>query len=173
MSSDVFICYSSNDQDFARQLCDRLQAGGLTCWIAPRDVRTGQIYSEAIVGAIEQSQLLVLVLSQNANTSIHVVNEIEQATKNKIPILPVRIEKFELSDALDYYIRKNQFLDASVGPLKDHLNTLASDVVALIGGKPVSIGASGSTKPSVTLSNLEIPTKPVDLTERDLRRRLT
>ena len=41
MAHDAFISYSSKDKTIADAVCARLEARGIRCWIAPRDVRPG------------------------------------------------------------------------------------------------------------------------------------
>ena len=69
MPHDIFICHSAKDKPTADALCATLEAKGLRCWIAPRDVLPGADWSEAIIDAINGSRALVLVYSEHANTS--------------------------------------------------------------------------------------------------------
>ena len=62
----VFISYASHDAPIAEAMCAALEQGGVTCWLAPRDVRPGDFYADSIVQAINGCALLVLVLSQSA-----------------------------------------------------------------------------------------------------------
>ena len=61
-ANGIFISYSSHDAAVADALCAALERGGLACWIAPRDVRPGDFYADAIVNAINASPVLVLVV---------------------------------------------------------------------------------------------------------------
>ena len=49
----MFISYSSQDAEVAERVVASLEARGLRCWIAPRDVAPGVPYGEALVDAIE------------------------------------------------------------------------------------------------------------------------
>jgi hypothetical protein len=49
----------------------------MRCWIAPRDVPPGARFGEAIVGVIERSVAVVLIFSEHANTTEHVMSEVE------------------------------------------------------------------------------------------------
>jgi len=73
----VFISYASHDTAVAQKVCAALEAEGLPCWIAPRDVVPGTLYADGIVHAIDESSILVLILSQQAIASAHVGREIE------------------------------------------------------------------------------------------------
>jgi hypothetical protein len=42
-TADVFISYASTDKAAADSICDTLERGGITCWIAPRDVTNSML----------------------------------------------------------------------------------------------------------------------------------
>src|SRR5476649_3103332 len=91
-SSKVFISYASQDVAVADSVCAALEAAGLPCWIAPRDVRAGESYAAAIVQAINDCRMLVLVLSKSAIDSPHVLREVERASSKKRPVLSIRMD---------------------------------------------------------------------------------
>src|ERR1700729_3083932 len=65
-SSNVFISYASRDAAVATSIVDTLEQQGLKCWLAPRDVKAGAPYADAIVRAINEASAVVLVLSASA-----------------------------------------------------------------------------------------------------------
>src|ERR1700727_1893137 len=83
----IFISYASQDVALANKVCAALEAAGLPCWIAPRDVRPGEAYAAAIVEAINACRLLLLVLTRNAIDSRHVLREVERASSKDRPVL--------------------------------------------------------------------------------------
>ena len=44
MSKDVFISHATEDQATAAEVCALLEARGIPCWIAPRDVAAGVVW---------------------------------------------------------------------------------------------------------------------------------
>ena len=52
MAHDVFISYSKNDKATADAVCHALEADGIRCWVAPRDVSPGLSWKQSIVDAI-------------------------------------------------------------------------------------------------------------------------
>jgi len=68
----VFISYASQDAAVAAALVEALERQGVACWIAPRDVKAGALYADAIVRAISGAKAFVVVLSQYAIASSHV-----------------------------------------------------------------------------------------------------
>jgi TolB-like protein len=110
----VFISYSSPDAAIAAEICSALERNGQSCWIAPRDVVPGAFYADAIVSAIDAASVVLLVLSQHAAASPHVIREIERATSKRLAILSLRIELVQMPPALEYFLNASHWLDASV-----------------------------------------------------------
>src|SRR5688500_20345617 len=97
----AFISFATEDREKAEAICDSLERRGFVCWIAPRDVRSGREYADEIIGGIERSACVVLVLSAAANASVFVDREIERAFSKKKPVFPVRIEEVAPSPSLE------------------------------------------------------------------------
>jgi TolB-like protein len=110
----VFISYASADQLIGDDVCRVLEAAGIRCWMAPRDVKPGALYADAIVRAIADAKALVLVLSDSAIHSSHVGKEVERASSKKRPIIALRIDAAPLTPALEYFLSESQWIDASL-----------------------------------------------------------
>jgi hypothetical protein len=132
MAHDVFISYASEDKITADAVCARLESHRIRCWIAPRDVLPSMDYGQALVEAIKQSRLVVLVFSARSNDSAHVKREVERAVSKGIPILPFRIEDVTPSSSLEFFIAGAHWLDALTPPLERHLERLAETVELLL-----------------------------------------
>ncbi len=132
MPFDVFVSHSSKDSLVANAVCARLEAAGIRCWIAPRDIVAGTSYGESIIEAIHSVKVMVLVLSANANSSGHIPKEVERAVSNGVVILPFRIEDVMPGKSLDYFIGSVHWLDAMTPPLEKHLDELAGTVQKLV-----------------------------------------
>src|SRR5271169_5122013 len=85
---DVFVSYASQDAVVANSIVEHLEGWGLKCWIAPRDVKPGAQYADAIVRAINDAKSFVLVMSGGAVASSHVAREIERAASKRKSIIP-------------------------------------------------------------------------------------
>jgi len=132
MAHDVFISYAIEDKPTADAACATLEARRIRCWIAPRDVLPGMDYAQALVEAINQSRVMVLIFSARSNHSPHVRREVERAVSAGIPILPFRIEDVSPSPSLEYFIATAHWLDALTPPLERHLKHLAETVKLLL-----------------------------------------
>jgi hypothetical protein len=82
-SSNVFISYASQDGAIADVVVAALERHGGACWIAPRDVTPGGFYADAIVRALNEARILVLVLTENTVTSPHVLREVERTSAKR------------------------------------------------------------------------------------------
>src|SRR5258708_28421318 len=109
----VFISYASADKPIADAVCAALEPAGIPCWIAPRDVKPGALYADAIMRAITNAKSLVLVLSESSIASSHVGKEVERASSKKRPIIALRTDAAPLTPALEYFLSESQWIDAS------------------------------------------------------------
>lgn len=128
----VFISYSSWDKETAEAACQLLEARGIACWIAPRDIPAGEKFAAAIVRAIESAVAVVLIFSEHANASEHVMNEVERAVNHQRRIFPLRIESATPSPELAYFISRTQWLDATTESLEAVTETLATVIRSLV-----------------------------------------
>jgi TIR domain len=132
MAHDVFISYSSRDKTTADAACAALEAAGIRCWIAPRDITPGTEWGEAIIDAIGRARAFVLIFSANANDSAQIRREVERAVHKGIPVLPLRIEDIAPTRSLEYFIGTVHWLDALTPPIEAHLRRLVDSLRALL-----------------------------------------
>jgi beta-glucanase (GH16 family) len=135
MTHDVFISYSSKDKPIADAICANLEAAGIRCWIAPRDIAPGEDWPTAIARAISHSRIMVLVFSASSNSSDDVGRELILAANSKLIIIPFKIENIEPEPGKQYYLARTHWLDAINPPTQEQINTLLSCVKALIPNK--------------------------------------
>ena len=146
MSNDVFVSYSSKDKTTANAACETLEARGIRCWIAPRDVLPGEEYASALVRALRDSRIMVLIFSSSSNQSPQVLREVERAVSKGMMILPLRIEDIAPCAAMEYYISSRHWLDAFMPPLDHHLDHLTQTVQALLARPPGDTTAQAGEK---------------------------
>ena len=132
MAHDVFISHSAKDKVTADAVCGMLESEGIRCWIAPRDVLPSMEWGEAIIDAIEECRIMVLVFTANANASPQIRREVERAVNRGVAILPVRIEDVLPGKGLEYFIGNVHWLDALTPPLEAHLKSLSGTIKILL-----------------------------------------
>lgn len=115
--ADVFISHSSKDKEVADKVCAALEAKGLKCWIAPRDIVPGSEWAVAISNAIAEIKAMVVIYSENSQQSTQVPKEIALAEKRGKCILPYKIDDTELTGAFEYYLSGSHWIVAK--PKKD------------------------------------------------------
>jgi TolB-like protein/Tfp pilus assembly protein PilF len=128
LGHDVFVSYASQDAAVANSIVESLESRGVKCWIAPRDVKPGAQYADAIVRAINEAKAVVLVMSGNAVASSHVGKEVERASSKRKPIIAFRIDTAPLSHALEYFLSESQWIDIPALGMKAALAKLAEAV---------------------------------------------
>ncbi len=134
MSHDIFICYSARDKPLATAICAVLEAEGVRCWMAPRDIVPGADWGESIIDAINEARAMVLVFSSNANDAQQQIKrEVERAVNKGIPVIPFRIENVMPTKALEYFLSTPHWLDAFTPPLDEHVRQLAVSIKRLLG----------------------------------------
>jgi hypothetical protein len=132
VAHDVFISYASRDKPVADAVCAALEGRGIRCWIAPRDILPGLDWGAAIIGAITDCRVMILVFSSHANRSPQISREVERAVSKGITIIPLRIEDVPPAKSLEYFISTPHWLDALSRPIERHLDPLADTVQLLL-----------------------------------------
>jgi hypothetical protein len=132
MAHDVFLSHSHVDKVYADAICHKLEANGIRCWVAPRDIRPSEDWAEAIINAMDNARVLVLVFSASSNSSPQVRREVERAVNKGLHVLPLRIEDVPLSKSLEYFISTQHWLDAIDGELDFHLGQLHACIALLL-----------------------------------------
>lgn len=116
MKYDVFISYSSLDQKVVEGLCAYLESHKIRCFVAYRDIPRGVVWAKAIVDALDESRMMVVVFSDHFNNSDQVDREIELASEEKKPILTFRITDDAFKGAKKYYLKNLNWIDAFPDP---------------------------------------------------------
>lgn len=124
MSLQVFISHSSADRDVAQKVCEMIEARGLKCWIAPRNITPGREYAAEIVDAINDCGALVLVLTENANDSKFVAKEVERAVDRGRPVIPLRVREVKPGKSLELFISSSHWIDAFTSPMDAKMDQL-------------------------------------------------
>lgn len=106
----LFISHSSANYDVAAEMCEYIEKHGTTCFIAPRDIRSGKEYAEEIINGIHQADAMVLIMSEQSNKSPHVLREVERAVSRGIPILVYKLEDVKLTKSMEYFLMTHQWI---------------------------------------------------------------
>ena len=138
---NIFISHSSVEAKTAEELCKVIEAGENTCFIAPRDIRSGCEYAEEIANGIDRSDAVLLLLSRASNNSPHVLREIERAVTKSIPVLVYKLEEVELTKSMEYFLMTHQWMEAG----KDSYTDVAACISRLTLPKETGRAPEGKT----------------------------
>lgn len=106
---NIFISHASKDAAVAERVCNLIEERGKKCFIAPRDIRSGREYAEEIINGIDNAESMILLMSDAANHSPHVLREVERAVSKAIPILVYKLEEVELTKSMEYFLMSHQW----------------------------------------------------------------
>lgn len=158
---DVFISHSSQNKLEADTICGKLEALGIRCWIAPRNILPGTEWAEGIIVGIDASRIMVLIFSEHANDSPQVRREVERAMNRQLPIIPFRVQNTLPTRALEYCLGNTHWLDAFEPPLERHVEYLSSVVRQMLGTgqaarRPISADVQAPRIPSAAGKSLRL-----------------
>lgn len=111
----IFISHSTKDETIAKKICDILEKEEHLCWIAPRDIGSGEEWAGRIAIALKNdTKLFFILLSENSNKSPHVLREVNFAVTYDVAMLGAFLQEISLNDSLEYYlstIQLSKFVD--------------------------------------------------------------
>jgi hypothetical protein len=101
-NNNVFISYAHRDKEWAQWLGERLGKRGFRIW-TDATVPTGESFIAALNRTIEESGVVLALLSPNYFRSTWCQQETATAAASKVPIIPVLVEPCEVQGFLQYY----------------------------------------------------------------------
>ena len=130
--TDIFISYSSKDKVVANTICAKLEQEQMKCWIAPRDISPGEEWASGIVRGIDNAKCIVVVFSESANNSKHVLREIERAVDKNIIVIPFKIDEVMPSDSMEFFLKVAHWLEAHDQGLENGIDKLKATIAAIL-----------------------------------------
>lgn len=137
MAYDIFISYSHKDKTIADAICSHLEGRGMRCWYAPRDITPGTEWGLAILNGIEQSKIMVLVFTKDANLSQQVLREVNNAVNAGLSIIPFRLTEEEPAAGMKYYLSTVHWMNAMNEELATSIRSLGDLCRAILDREPV------------------------------------
>lgn len=156
---DLFISHASQDAAVAQELRAVLEGAGYTCWMAPDDIVGSRPWAEQILSAIESTRVMVVLISQHANDSVHVSREVNLALGRARAVLPVRIEEIAPGGSLEYLLSLVQRVDAFPPPVSMHTARIRRMIDAILDNLPEGVAQESSDALAVAGGHA-VPTEP-------------
>lgn len=110
----VFISYAVKNQSKAEAMRHLLKENGIKVWMAPYDIPAGSKYAFVINDAIENCSCVLLLLSEDSQSSQFVQREIERAVTYNKTIIPMKIDNCELNSGFKFFIGNEQIVPVEV-----------------------------------------------------------
>lgn len=114
----VFLCHSNEDKEFVRNLYKKLKISSIDPWFDEEKLLPGQDWKLEVIGALKNSDAVIICLSNKAlksyrgffykeiNTALDVAKEVLEGT---IFIIPLKIEACKKPDCLNAWHHVNYF----------------------------------------------------------------
>lgn len=108
----IFISYQSKSFPFVLKLSSYLEAKGLKTWYAPRNIKLEGLWPEKLHEAIQNCRAVLLLYTEDADKSKHVIREVSIADEFDKPILWLKLDSSDPSSkVLKYYLSLVQTIE--------------------------------------------------------------
>jgi len=112
----VFISYSRKDVQTVEDIVARLKKDKFEVWFDRESIKGGELWTVAIVEAIDNADAFVLMLSPNSTASDNVRKELHLAQDSKKKLFPLLLVPVMLPPQFRYQLAGIQWLDYAEDP---------------------------------------------------------
>lgn len=140
MKKDIFISYSRNDKEVVFPFVKRVEKElGSACWIDYKGIESGSQFEEVIVDAIEESKVMLFMLSDNSIESKWTKREVLYAEDDGKRIVPVVVDGRGLRKWFRFHFGNIDYIDIHV---EEQCDKLLNDLAVWIGVKRTAMNES-------------------------------
>jgi len=152
----LFVSYAHKDSDTVLPVITALKQHGVRIWYDAR-IELGGKWDDEIAEHVENCYCMLAFLSKNSTASPNCMDEIRYAKDNIKDILPIYIEKFQLSPGLRMRLNIHQSLfKYNYSSNEEFINVLLdSEIVKACIDKQASDTAAAQQEKSVNKSEIE------------------
>ena len=154
-SKPIFISYSRLDKNIVFPFVKRIeQELKTTCWIDSEGIESGSQFEEVIVNAIEESKVVLFMLSDNSINSKWTKREVLYAEDEGKRIVPAVVDKKGLRKWFKFHFGNVDYIDINDdGQCDKLLNNLASWIgVERMSKKDCYTKTSADIEPKIQIS---------------------
>jgi len=162
ITASIFLCHSSKDKFFVRELASKLQEKGVRVWLDEAEIKVGDSLTERIGNAIDKMDYFGVVLSKHSISSQWVQRELQIAigkelNDKKVVVLPLLLEPVEIP----VFLRDKLYADFTTPEL---FNKTFPMLLKALGVKP--------SKPKPIVKPDSTPIEPIVKSLTPIQRRL-
>ena len=132
MPKSVFLSYQGESRSKVAAVRNVLEANYIDCWMDKREIIAGDDWLKMIRNGLENSQLMVLFLTESCEKTDYVKHELLTAEALGLPILVVRLEKYRPAGAPLNRINRFQALDAFDASIEKYFEDIVYTVRRMI-----------------------------------------
>ncbi len=129
MKPSVFISYASEQDEIAHAVWANLQERGIQTWIYKESVPAGSNYLDELPKAIDSIEVMVLLLSEEAQESPWVQREVGCAVDENKVILPFQLSEFPLNVEMKFLLKNSQIKSLWKEDGKNKIPVMVREVV--------------------------------------------
>lgn len=152
--ASIFLCHSSKDKFFVRELAARLRDAGVRVWLDEAEIKIGDSLTERIGQAIGDMDYFAVVLSRHSIASEWVQRELQVAMQRELKerkaiVLPLLLEPVELPP----FLRDKLYADFTTPDRFNEtfpklLQALGVEAPGVMPGPPVELPSTTVPAPS-------------------------
>ena len=111
---DVFISYSSKDEDTANMIVEGLSERGVRCWKAGEyTINSGEDFRQKIADALNECKIFLIILSKNSMTSPWCKIELTEALRKNKKIYSLKVDNSPIDELFDFKLGCSQTSDGT------------------------------------------------------------
>ncbi len=130
---DVFVSYSSCDDELAQCIAAELHKRNIRFWLAPHLINHGEAFPDRIENALHQASVVIALVTQDAVESPWVGHELSIAISARKKVVPVLFDDVVLPSGWGLRTVESQHILTNRDSLSDALASLASEVAKQLG----------------------------------------
>lgn len=104
---DIFVSNSKDDKSLSKKLVSKLESIGYSCFVIPRDEKSGK--SDDLIA---DSRIFILILSESAENSKQVSEQLKSAVEHQCIIIPFKAGETNNSLGMQYMLNELEWVDA-------------------------------------------------------------
>ena len=114
LNIEVFISYSSKNEEIASLIAEGLEDRGVKYWKAGQyTINSGEDFREKIASALKECKIFLIILSKDSMNSPWVKLELTEALRNNKKIYSLKIDEYPLDELFDFKLGCSQISDGT------------------------------------------------------------
>ncbi len=127
---DIFVSNSKDDKSLSKKLVSKLESVGYSCFVLPRDETSGK--SDDLIAG---SKIFILILSESAEKSKQVAEQLKSAVEQNCTIIPFKAGKIDNTLGIQYMLDELEWVDSYADGFDEAYDVLLEIIEEITQGK--------------------------------------